>query len=116
MGKLQQLIQCTLALPTFHQYLLFPNPETVAAKEINELYEKEESSNEPKQNPVTKNDTTPGKYDYYLRNKNGTLNESRYQTQDSVYIPGKNGAPDTVHRTTHTQPPTPKKDIPRSNK
>jgi RHS repeat-associated protein len=64
--------------------------------------------------PVIKYDTVPGEWNYY-EIKNGKFKGSSFSSTRPVELfkPGEKDAPDTIIKTTVTQPPIPKKSIKR---
>ena len=55
----------------------------------------------------------PGKWNYYKRYRDGSLNYSEWQSgaPDSI-VPGKDGKPDTIYKRIFIEPKPPKHDIP----
>ena len=95
-------------------------PEIVTlAKDLTEvsenLFTPTNSSNQ-KQKPVQVTETAPGKWDYYERRKDGSLDESRYKSGEApVTKKGKSGNRDTIYTKVYSEPSAPKTDIPRKN-
>jgi len=79
-----------------------------AFQDTKESFETNESQD------VEVTETSQGKWDFYIRDKNGKLKEAqRTEAEPPVKKKGKNGAPDTIYRKVYSRPPTPKKDIPK---
>lgn len=90
---------------------------TNLAKDLTEVYDSNsEEKPEQKKVPVQVTETVQGKWTFYERNKDGTFKQSGRQTGEAPVIKkGKNGNPDTNYSKVYSEPPAPKKDIPRKN-
>ncbi len=95
---------------------------TKSTNKLTEIYDKvkeimdEKSKPETKREPVIIEEVREGKWEYYLRYKNGDFKEASYVYElPEQKIVGKDGAPDTLKKVKFKTPPAPKKDIPRKN-
>lgn len=71
--------------------------------------------NDTKSGPVVIPDPRPGKWNYFVRDKDGNFIQSEFETPPprTEKIDGQNGNRDTINEIKFYKPATPPKDIPK---